>query len=115
VAYVAETSETVELHKEQDQHQHQHSAEQSLAQRTFYPSVLIAAAAAVPAAMAAAAAMCFPADSHTSSIATPATSTTMFASADVAHLPVSAETGVISPLSFDETPPQSVIARLFRI
>ena len=111
VAYVAETSETVELHKEQDQH----NAEQSLAQRTFYPSVLIAAAAAVPAAMAAAAAMCFPADSHSSSSAPPDTSTAMFASADVAHLPVSAESGVISPLSFDETPPQSVIARSFRI
>jgi hypothetical protein len=101
-ALVAASSTTVEGQELQ-------GAEQTLAERTFYPSSLIAAAAAVPAAMAAAAAMCFP-DSHTASAPASITAA-IFASADVTAAPRPAAAAVISSLSFDETPSQSVIAR----
>jgi hypothetical protein len=107
-ALVAASSTTPEPHTGKELQ----GSEQTLAERTFYPSSLIAAAAAVPAAMAAAAAMCFP-DSHTASAPASITAA-IFASADVTAAPHPAAAAVVSSLSFDETPSQSVIARLCR-
>jgi hypothetical protein len=56
--------------------------------------------------MAAAAAMCFPADAHAASAAPVAHAAAASPEHAVAHR--HAELGVISPLSFDEAPTQSV-------